>query len=131
MELAHIVYNNRYSVKEELATSLGSQSIGPVVVLTVALLDANMRYNVRILTGNLNNIIYDLLQVSICSSSNGAQYPCIYEEVPLNEIDINRLAWGVKKMRDVLNEAPFANSIDRELIPGKTVIENALNNWVW
>ncbi len=48
MELAHIVYNNRYSLKEELAKSFGSQSIGPVVVLTIALLDANMRYNVRI-----------------------------------------------------------------------------------
>lgn len=44
MELAHIVYNNRYSVKDELAKSFGS---GPVIVVNIALLRANMRYNVR------------------------------------------------------------------------------------
>jgi hypothetical protein len=67
--------------------------------------------------------------VSICTT-RGIQYPCVQEETAPDELDIGRLLWGVMKMREVLVAGPFANSIEKELVPGNFYVNETLKDWV-
>ncbi len=69
-------------------------------------------------------------KVSICTGFEGLQYPCVLEDIPLDIHDINRLAWGVEKMREVLHAMPFGTTIERELVPGALIKDSSLEDWV-
>lgn len=112
------------------------------MLVTVALLEPEARYEVK--PGDLQSLEANgssgKATTTISAFASALQYPLPSIQLPkdrrdyLTDKDVQRLAWGMEQVRNILKFPPMANVTTTELYPGESVVntdgEDILDSYI-
>jgi len=106
----------------------------PAMLITVALLDADARHQIYPGVGQSDEKSSSKSKTQKKLSERGFEMPTIGlppgQSQYLSDKDVEKLSWGVEEVRRVLSFAPLSLKTGTELIPGTSVVGDALHQHV-
>lgn len=104
------------------------------ILVTIALLQPEARRKVIVFFIPINAWFSQVSQQIKLNPNNAMNNPPLVQPsdgtTVLTSMDIRRLTWGIRHMRSIFHMKPLRNHWSTELLPGKNLTDDALQQWV-